>query len=179
MTRFCLIPDSSRHSAMTSDRLIFTFLSSHSSCFSMLSSLPFTPCNHSPLPHLCTPCNSSPLSHSCLLFTICNCYQIREVSLPVNPLQVPEECPAEVGALIQQCLEKEVAQRPSAKQVYSTMMGVLQGEGGLPDEPVRVVNTDSAWGSSPSSSAATDTTYDSVGSKPPPGSNGNTMSTVA
>lgn len=83
-----------------------------------------------------------------------------------------------MGALIQQCLEKEVSRRPNAKQVYSTMMGVLQGEGGLPDEPVRVVNTDSAWGSSPSSSAATDSTYDSVGSKPP-GSNGNTMSTIA
>lgn len=92
-------------------------------------------------------------------------------------LQVPEECPAEVGALIQQCLEKEVARRPNAKQVYSTMMGVLQGEGGLPDEPVRVVNTDSAWGSSPSSSAATDSTYDSVGSKLL-GSNGSTMRTI-
>lgn len=92
-------------------------------------------------------------------------------------MQVPEECPAEVDALIQQCLEKEVARRPNARQVYTTMMGVLQGEGGLPDEPVRVVNTDPAWGSSPSS-AATDSTYDSVASKPP-SSNGNTMSTIA
>lgn len=90
-------------------------------------------------------------------------------------LQVPEECPEEVGLLIQQCLEKEVSRRPNAKQVYNTMMTVLQGEGGLPNEPVRVVNTDPAWGSSPSS--ATDSTFDSIGSKLS-SRNDNTMSTL-
>ena len=59
-----------------------------------------------------------------------------------------------------QCLEKEVSRRPSAKRVYDTMQGMLQGEGGLPNEPVRVVNTDPTWGSS-----GTDSTYDSVGSR--------------
>ena len=76
---------------------------------------------------------------------------------------MPEEAPEAVELLIQQCLEKEVSRRPSAKQVYDTMQGVLQGEGGLigaTTEPVRVVNTDPTWGSS-----GTDSTYDSAGSR--------------
>ena len=75
-------------------------------------------------------------------------------------VQVPEECPEAVELLIQQCLEKEVNRRPNARQVYTAMMAVLKGEGGLPDEPVRVVNTDPTWGSS-----ATDSTFDSAGSR--------------
>ena len=96
-------------------------------------------------------------------------------------LQVPEECPEEVDLLIQQCLEKEVSRRPNAKQVYNTMMTVLQGEGGLPNEPVRVVNTDPTWGSSPStattSSSTTASTFDSAGSKLS-SRNGTPMSTL-
>lgn len=96
-------------------------------------------------------------------------------------MQVPEEAPAELDLLIQQCLEKDVSRRPNAKQVYSSMMTILQGEGGLPDEPVRVVNTDPrAFRSGRSSnehSMTTDSTYDSVGSKPP-SSIGNSMTTL-
>ncbi|KAL3148068.1 hypothetical protein ABBQ38_014354 [Trebouxia sp. C0009 RCD-2024] len=95
----------------------------------------------------------------------------------MRPVKVPEECPAELELLIQQCLEKDVSRRPNAKQVYASMMTMLEGEGGLPDEPVRVVNTDPhALGSGRSS--GTDSTYDSVGSKPY-SSFGNTMSTLA
>lgn len=81
----------------------------------------------------------------------------------MRPVKVPEEAPEAVELLIQQCLEKEVSRRPSAKQVFDTMQGVLKGEGGLigaTSEPVRVVNTDPTWGSS-----ATDSTYDSAGSR--------------
>ena len=74
--------------------------------------------------------------------------------------QVPEECPEAVELLIAQCLEKEVSRRPNARQVYDAMQAVLKGEGGLPDEPVRVVNTDPTWGSS-----GTDSTFDSAGSR--------------
>lgn len=99
----------------------------------------------------------------------------------MRPVKVPEEAPAELDLLIQQCLEKDVSRRPNAKQVYSSMMTILQGEGGLPDEPVRVVNTDPrAFRSGRSSnehSMTTDSTYDSVGSKPP-SSIGNSTTTL-
>ena len=47
-------------------------------------------------------------------------------------------------------------------QVYNAMQAVLQGEGGLPDEPVRVVNTE---GSTLGGSSGTDSTFDSAGSR--------------
>ena len=78
--------------------------------------------------------------------------------------------------LIQQCLEKDVSKRPNAKQVYAAMMTMLEGEGGLPDEPIRVVNTE-PHGLGSSRSSATNSTYDSVGSRPS-GSFGNTMTTL-
>ena len=47
-------------------------------------------------------------------------------------------------------------------QVYSAMQAVLQGEGGLPDEPVRVVNLE---GSTLGGSSGKDSTFDSAGSR--------------
>ncbi|DBA87503.1 TPA: protein kinase activity protein [Trebouxia sp. C0004] len=80
----------------------------------------------------------------------------------MRPVKVPEECPEVVAQLIGQCLEKEVSARPNARQVYNAMQAVLQGEGGLPDEPVRVVNTE---GSTLGGSSGTDSTFDSAGSR--------------
>ena len=56
-------------------------------------------------------------------------------------------------------------------QVYNAMQAVLQGEGGLPDEPVRVVNTE---GSTLGGSSGTDSTFDSAGSRMSHGSGGMT-----
>ena len=58
---------------------------------------------------------------------------------------------------------KDVIQRPNARQVYDAMQAILQGERGLPTEPVRVVNTDPRLGSL-DSGTGTDTTYSSVNS---------------
>lgn len=77
--------------------------------------------------------------------------------------QVPQECPQAVAELIQQCMMKDAAQRPNARQVYDAMQTILRGERGLPTEPVRVVNTDPRLGSL-DSNTATDTTYDSINS---------------
>lgn len=75
---------------------------------------------------------------------------------------MPEECPEAVELLIEQCLEKEVSRRPNARQVYTAMQTMLKNEGGLPDEPVRVVNTtDSTF----QGSSGTDSTFDSAGSR--------------
>ena len=66
--------------------------------------------------------------------------------------------------LMQQCLSKDANQRPNARQVYDTMQSMLQGERGLPTEPVRVVNTDPRLGSMDSIQTGSDTTYSSVNS---------------
>lgn len=71
--------------------------------------------------------------------------------------------PLSVANLIQQCMMKDSNQRPNARQVYDTMQAVLQGERGLPTEPVRVVNTDPRLGSM-NGSIGTDTTYSCVNS---------------